>query len=110
VAQESALVLVSRLQRELQGKLAALDIDIIGKETAKSIAAIRRLSADARLDVRDYEMAENRAEMLENAATARKRLDELRAQILKASEHGIFSAIDVAQLSTELDVIVADMG
>lgn len=106
---ESALVLATRLSHELNAILSALDIDLIGKETAKDIDAIRRLTADARLDIRDHELADSRADMEKYARAATKRLDALRVQILKASEHGIFGAIDVAQLSTQLDAIVADL-
>lgn len=97
------------MERELNGILSALDIDIIGRETTKIITAIRRLAGDARLDVRDAEMADTRAEMEKNILAAEKRLDDLRIQIVKASEHGIFGAIDVAQLSAELDEIVAKL-
>ena len=110
MAQESALVLTTRLMNQLNSKLAALDIDLVGKETAKALTAIRRLAADARLDVRDFEMADSRAEMQENGLTATKRLEELRKQILKASEHGIFGAVDVAVLSAEIDAIIAELG
>ncbi len=106
MANESALVLATRINHELNGMLASLDIDIIGRETSKIIVAIKRLAADARLDIRDYEMSDSRVEMLENAEVAIKRLQELRVQILKVSEHGIFSAIDIAQLSAQLDEIV----
>lgn len=106
----SALTLVTRLNTQLSGILTALDIDIIGRETSKQIARIRQLAADARLDVRDWEMAENRAEMQRYAAEATGRLDALRAGILKVSEHGIFTPIDVMDLSSQIDSIAMELG
>ncbi|HEX8227253.1 MAG TPA: hypothetical protein VF572_05290 [Candidatus Saccharimonadales bacterium] len=110
MADLSELTLITRLNTHLNGLLMALDTDIIGKETAKAISAIKRTSADARLDIRDYEMADSRTEMQRHARTAVKRLEELRRHILKASESGIFGAVDVAVLSAEVDEIAARLG
>jgi len=106
----SALVLMTRLANQLGGLVSALDIDLIGKETQKALNAIKHLAAEARLDVRDYEMSDSRADMEKNARIAVKRLEELRGQILLASEHGIFSAVDVVVLSAQLDEIVSKLG
>lgn len=67
---------------------------------------MRQLMADARLDARDYELSETRAEQLENAITTKNRLEKLRLLILRSSERDVFSAIDVAQISAQLDEIV----
>ena len=94
---------------QISGIITALDIDIIGRETAKTITRIRQVSNDARLDIRDFEMADSRAEMDKFAKAAAKRLEELRALILKTSEHGIFSAIEVMHLSTQIDAILEEL-
>lgn len=99
----------TRYINQISAILTALDIDLIGRETGKIIAQIKLLAADVRLDVRDFEMAENRVEMEQNASSATRRIDELRALILKASEHGIFGAVDVAQISAHLDEIAAEL-
>jgi hypothetical protein len=105
----STLTLATRLNMQINGLLTALDIDLIGRETSKVIARIRILSNDARLDVRDWEMAQDRAAMEKNATEGMKRLAELRKLILKGSEHGIFSSIDVIDMSTQIDSIEADL-
>jgi hypothetical protein len=102
---ESALTLMTRLNMQVGSLLSALDIDLIGKETGKILRLIRRLSEDARLDVRDWEMSDSRVEMEQHAQVAKKRLEELRKQVLKASEHGIFSAVDVVHISAQIDSI-----
>jgi hypothetical protein len=109
VENESAYVLITRLGHEVGGMLAALDIDILGRETAKNNVLIKQLLTDARLDIRDYETADSAADMRSNAQVACKRLEKLRVALLLASEHGIFSAIDIARLSTTIDVIVEDL-
>lgn len=60
---------------------------------------------EARLDVRDYELSETRKEQLKNAAAAKKRLEKVRKDILAASEYNIFSAVDVAQFTGDIDHI-----
>lgn len=105
----SALTQITRLNIQLNGILTALDIDIIGRETGKTIARIKQLSGDVRLDIRDWEMADSRAEMDKYCRAANKRLDDLRAAVLKASEHGIFNAIDVIDLSAQIEGIQAEL-
>jgi hypothetical protein len=102
---ESELTRITRLNTRLLSLLAALDDDIIGRETRKAIEKIKLVSADARLDVRDWEFSDSREEMEQNAKTAVKRIDELRALILKASEYGIFGAVDVADITSRLDEV-----
>ncbi len=100
-------MLVTRLVTDVGGLVVAFDIDGLSRGQQHEIALMKRVLADARLDVRDYELSETRAEQLEKATTARKRLDELRHLILRASEYGVFGAIDVAQTSAQIDEIVA---
>lgn len=102
---ESALTLITRLSRQIDGLITALDIDLIGRETGKTLVKIRQLSQEARLDVRDWEMSETRTEMNENSRMACQRMDDLRKHVLKASEHGIFSTVDVVHISAQLDTI-----
>jgi hypothetical protein len=104
---ESELTLTTRLTTQVASLLTALDIDLVGKETAKTINQIKRLAADVRLDVRDWEMSDTRAELEKNAQAVRKRFEELRRHILKASEHGIFGPVDVVDISSQIDAILA---
>ncbi len=61
--------------------------------------------ADARLDVRDYEYAETRAEQQQHAKAAKKRLEQVRQAVLLASEYNVFSAIDVAHTTATIEQI-----
>ena len=103
----SPFVLTSRLVTFVGPLLAAIDIDMLSHAERRNVARMKQLLVDARLDVRDYELSETRVEQVEKAVAAKNRLDELRRDILRASEHNMFSAIDVAQISAQIDQITA---
>ncbi len=95
------------MERLLKGVLRAFDMDTLEQGEKKAAAHIRRLMVDARLDIRDYELSETRAEQLKCAAAARKRLDKLQANILLTGS--VFGPADTAQLSAELERISASL-
>lgn len=95
------------LNRTIGTILAQLDIDALSAPERSIAEYIKRHVADARLDVRDYEYAETRAEQLQCATVARQRLEDVQTAIVKASEYNMFSAIDVAQLSATIQRIIA---
>ncbi|HSH56300.1 MAG TPA: hypothetical protein VK983_05785 [Candidatus Limnocylindrales bacterium] len=99
----SPLDQMRRLERQILGIIAYLDVDLIGRRTAQTISQLQRDIGDARLDLRDFETADTRAELVEYGKEALKRLDQLRTTILKASESGIFSSVDVIEMTTSLD-------
>jgi hypothetical protein len=105
----STLTLASRLNMQIAGLITALDIDLIGRETGKTLNHLKLQANDMRLDIRDWEMADNRSEMDKHARAGLKRLEEIRADILKVSERGIFSAFDVIDLSAQIDAIVEEL-
>lgn len=92
------------VERQLKVLLRSVDADTLAADEKKAVVSIRRLSADARLDVRDYELSETRAEQLQKAAIAKKRIAKLRAAILIASMS--FGPADVAQIDAQLDQIM----
>ncbi len=106
---DSPFVLMTRLGSQVGATLVALDIEVMGKGERKIVETIRRLLIDTRLDIRDYELSETRAEQIHNRKTAHAGVEQLRSNVLLASEHDIFGAIDVAQLSAQLDEIVANL-
>lgn len=83
--------------------LSALDLYSLDRQQLKLMGTIKHLLADTRLDIRDWEMADSREEMQHNGHEAVKRLEQARGSILLASEHDIFSSIDVAEISAEFD-------
>jgi len=87
----------------------AQDIDLLTQAEREVVAAVKSRATDARLEVRDYEYAETRTEQLEHAAAAAKRLQTLQKDVLKLSEYGIFSAVDVAQLTAQVEHIIEQL-
>lgn len=94
---------------QIRGIVSHFDLDLLSHEMRKLVADIKRLAADARLDVRDYEYAQTRAEQLDAATEARERLEQLHANLLTASEHNLFGAVDVAQLSALIHYIISEL-
>jgi hypothetical protein len=97
------------LNRAIGAIIAQLDIDALPAPERSIAESIKRQAADARLDVRDYEYADTRAEQLQRADIANKRLEEIQSAIVKASEYNMFSAIDVAQLSATIQRVIAQI-
>ena len=103
---ESPFLLTKALETQLNGVLSSLDVFELPAAERKLVDRLRRDITDARLDTRDYELSETRDEQLRKAADAKKRLERLRREILAASEYNVFSAVDVAQLSAQLEQIM----
>lgn len=94
---------MQRVELLLKGVLRAVDTDTLGANEKKAVANIRRLTVDARIDIRDYELSETREEQIKKAAAAQKRLAKLQSNILVASL--AFGPADVAQISAQLEQI-----
>jgi len=103
---ESPFLAIKNLETQLNGLLAAIDLYALPVGERKLVTVLRREVTDARLDIRDYELSETRAEQLDNAKQAKERLERMRKTILAISEYNIFSAVDVAQLTAQLDQII----
>ncbi len=101
----SPYALAKQLEADVRRILSVLDVCSRGAKPARRGALIKRLAADARLDIRAYEMAESRTEQLKLRDASIERTAALQREILSASEYNIFSAIDVAQLSALIDRI-----
>lgn len=99
----SPFLAMQRAEVFIKSLLRALDVDLLTPDERKAAASLRRLSREARLDIRDYELSETRAEQLKKAAESRKRLSQLRAQVVAIGP--AFGPADVAQLDASLEQI-----
>jgi hypothetical protein len=97
------------LSGQMQIRISRMDLDLLSHEERSIISELKRLAADARLDVRDYEYAQTRAEQLEALHEAKERLDQLHDFLLKASGQNLFSAVDTAQFSALIQVIISQL-
>jgi hypothetical protein len=97
---QSPFLAMQRAETQLKSLLRTIDTDLLTPDEKKATASLRRLSADARLDIRDYELSETRAEQLLKAADAKKRLAKLQKNLLAAGN--VFGPADIAQLDAQL--------
>jgi hypothetical protein len=107
--QQSPFYLMKNLQAQLQGKLASVDVLALPSEQRQVLGGLKRLLAEVRLDIRDYELSETRTEQLASAREGQTRLGELEKAILAASASGVFSAADVADYSARLAYIASHL-
>lgn len=101
----SAFGLIKELETSMNAKISSVDLFELPTEERDLIKALQRQLVDARLDIRDYDLSDTRAEQIENAALGRKRLEGLRALLLDASHLAIFSSVDIAHFSAHIEHI-----
>jgi hypothetical protein len=103
MADQSPFLAMQRAETQIKSLLRTLDTDLLVPDEKKALASLRRLSAEARLDIRDYELSETREEQVGKAHDAQKRLAKLKATLLSVST--AFGPADVAQLDAHLEQI-----
>ena len=101
----SVYVLARRLEADIVRILSGVDVHDLGVQAGRAVTVLKHQVTDMRLDVRDYEQSETRAEQLQLRKAGHERLEEVRQSMLVASEHNLFSAIEIAQLSAHIDNI-----
>lgn len=101
--------LALELDTGIRTSLSSFDIDSLPLHERELITLIKRQASDARLDVRDYEYAQTRTEQLQGLPESSERFGQLEKNIVKASEYNLFGAVDVVQLSTKIQQILARM-
>ncbi len=99
--------LIRDLSTQFSAILSPIDMHTLPMETQKIVLPIRQLIIDARLDVRDYELADTRNEQIRLGIEAKVRLESLQQRVLAASSHSIFGPADVAQISAHIQQIIS---
>ncbi|MBX4190692.1 hypothetical protein KW794_01250 [Candidatus Saccharibacteria bacterium] len=103
----------ARFVKQIDGQVGMIlrktDWNEINDKGRKAVADLRQTLTDARVYAQDYELSEMRNEQLDNAKKAKKYLAQARKCILRASEFNVFSAIDVAHLSAQIDQLIGDL-
>lgn len=102
----SPYLLTQKLAVQIGSMVSSIDVYELDIAPRKAMTDLRDRIADARLDVRDYELSETRDEQLKCAQASKKRLARARKDILAASEYGLFAPADVAQLTSNIDHII----
>jgi hypothetical protein len=103
--QSSPFLAMQDVETQIKALLRAVDTELLELDEKKAVAALRRLAVDVRLDIRDYELSETRAEQLAKAGQAKHGLEKIQANVVAASS--IFGPADVAQLDARLQHVVS---
>ena len=88
---------------------AAADLDVQSTAARRSFEVLRRNVLRAQDMLKDYEMFELEDDTLKQAQLLPKvvkALQTLRDSLLKASEYELIGAVDVAQISAEVDELI----
>lgn len=101
--QQSPFLAMQRAETQIKSLIRTIDTDLLAADEKKAVASLRRLAADTRLDIRDYELSETREEQLGKAKAARKNLEKLKTQLLTAGY--AFGPADIAELDAQLEHI-----
>lgn len=97
------------VERQAGAILSAFDVSELPAVQRDVTAALKHQLIDARLAVREYEYAQTRAEQLVAAKEAQLFLRQAGESIVKISQYGLFGAVDVAQLSARIDLIISQI-
>ena len=89
--------------------LRKVDQNLLEARARAAIARLGQALIDSRVYSRDYEVSETRDEQLANSKKAGKYLEQARQAILKASEYDVFGAVDVAQMTAQIDQAKAEL-
>jgi hypothetical protein len=100
---------VKRLEADVRQVLRKTNEAKLELKYRKALAELRQNLVDIRIYINAYEFSEERPEQLDNAKKVKKYLDQARQNILKTSEDNIFSAIDVAHLTAQIEQTIADL-
>jgi hypothetical protein len=100
---------IRRLSFELNRLTGQVRIEDFPTAAAKALDVLKRSARAAQDVLKDYEMLELEEDARMQAKTlpkAIKSLEKLRENLLKASEYELVGAVDVAQMSGELDELI----
>jgi hypothetical protein len=98
-----------RIDFTINGFALAADIDRRSSVERKAFEALRRNARAAQAILKDYEMSEAEEDtrlQLKLLPRAVNGLERMRESLLKASEYDLVGAVDVAQLSAQLDELI----
>jgi hypothetical protein len=101
----SPLTEIKQAETMIKAVLRRQDLQSFSHADQKTIARLKQDIVDARLDIRDAEYADTGEDYRRNVKEAKQRLAKIIAAILLLSQEGLFSPIEVAELSAKLEII-----
>jgi hypothetical protein len=105
----SPLAQIKSLEIQLRGVVSRLDLPELPAKERDVVVALKNDLIDAKLDIRDFELSDTLVEQRKHGKHGMESLEKVRSGILAASEYNIFSAIDVAQFSAQLEQIIEEV-
>jgi hypothetical protein len=105
----SPLGQIRSLETQVRAVISRLDLAELPKDERTVVTKLKNDLIDAKLDIRDYEFSDTLAEQRGHGKQAVKRLESIRAGILAASEYNVFNAVDVAQISAQIEQIIDEV-
>lgn len=94
---------IQQIDRQLKDFLRLNIAEDMSKDEKRLIKELKQLINEVRLDVRDYDYAQTRAEQVAHGKNARKRIQKLAETFLSLSS--IFGPADIAQLTAQLEQV-----
>ncbi len=95
--------IVKNLDRRVKACLRELPVDTLGRGEKKHVEDCKKALSVLRLDIRDYEYAETRAEQLKWAKIAQNNIRALEHHVLGLGSY--FGPADVAEISVHIDLL-----
>lgn len=106
---KSPSIRAKHVDANIERLLRQVDIRRLSSKERNIILKLKQELAEAKIYSSDYERSETVEEQIENASKAKKGLEKARRNILLASEHDLFGAIDVAHLTAEIEQTINDL-
>lgn len=106
---QSPTTQVKRLEDDVHRVLRGFDLRALSSKQRDVLADLTQVLIDARVYCHSYELSETREEQIKNAKLAHKWLRRARKNILSASEFDVFGAVDVAQLTAEIEQLIDNL-
>ncbi len=97
------------LEKQVNSNLSLFDALEMPMSEKQLVNTMKHQLVDGRLYAREYEYAQTRAEQLQAAKEGRHVYEQLRHNIVKASEYNLFGSVDVAQISARIEQIISQM-
>lgn len=91
------------------GEMRSIDIYQTSASEQRLITRIKNQLIDCRLYIRDYESSETRVAQQNIGNKLQIVLNQLLKNILRVSEYNIFSAVDIAQISAQISLIMENI-
>lgn len=89
--------------------LRNVDLRALSSKNRLALMDMQSAFSNARRYILDFEGSENPEEQAKGAKTGTKWLKTIRRTILTTSEHNVFSAVEVASLSAQIDQVIAEL-